>query len=195
MFTGIIQEIGKVREVRSMGTGIRLVITAPRSARALRIGESIAVSGVCQTVVDCDSSSFSVEAVEETLAKTTLSHFTTGTPVNLETPLRIGDPLGGHIVQGHVDGVGSIQSQAQSGFARVITVEIPKQLMSYVVPRGSIAINGASLTVADVCNDKSFTVSLIPETLERTNLGHLQNRDKVNIEVDVFAKYIEKLSQ
>jgi riboflavin synthase len=158
----------------------------------VREGDSVAVNGVCLTATEVSDGCFSAEVMRETLARSSLEAVGAGASVNLELPLRAGDRLGGHMVQGHVDGVGTIAELTEDGFARRVRVQAPPELLRYVVEKGSIAVDGVSLTVAEV-DERSFTVSLIPETLQRTNLGRAQTGNKVNLEVDVLAKYVEKL--
>jgi len=158
-------------------------------ASELRPGDSIAVNGVCLTAVNPTEHGFSADVMAETLRRSSLGE---GDRVNLELPLRAGDRLGGHMVQGHVDGTGRVAHTGDEGFARLVTIEADPELLKYVVEKGSIAVDGVSLTVAAV-DDSSFTVSLIPETLERTTLGEAAPGRVVNLEVDVLAKYVEKL--
>jgi len=158
----------------------------------VREGDSIAVNGVCLTASAVTSTGFAAEVMNETLHRSSLQNIDAGAEVNLELPLRPADRLGGHIMQGHVDGTGTISGQVQDGFARRLQIDAPDEVLRYVVEKGSIAVDGVSLTVAAI-DDRSFTVSLIPETLQRTNLGKAQTGDRVNLEVDVLAKYVEKL--
>jgi riboflavin synthase len=188
VFTGLVREVGTVV---SMENG-RLVLSAPQTARAAQLGDSIAVDGVCLTVVGCLDSTLSFDAVPETLARTSLGTLDRESRVNLEPSLRAGEPLGGHIVQGHVDGVATVRSVAGEGGGQRVWFDAPADLLRYVVEKGSIAVNGTSLTVADT-DDEGFAVALIPHTLGATNLGGLQRDDTVNLEVDVLAKYVEKL--
>jgi riboflavin synthase len=190
VFTGLIDDLGRVASVERSAEGARLRIEAS-FAPELREGDSVAVNGVCLTATDVDLGSFSSEAMNETLARTSLGGLEDGARVNLELPLRAGDRLGGHVVQGHVDGVGTIAALADDGFAVRVRVEAPERVLRYVVEKGSIAVDGVSLTVAEF-DEGSFTVSLIPETLERTNLGSVAPGERVNLEVDVLAKYVEK---
>ncbi len=190
MFTGLIAELGHVARVERSPEGARVRIEASTAAE-LRDGDSVAVNGVCLTATEVDGGAFSAEAMHETLARTSLGALDAGARVNLELPLRAGDRLGGHVVQGHVDGVGTIRALGDDGFARRVRIEAPEAVLRYVVEKGSIAVDGVSLTVAEL-DDRSFTVSLIPETLERTNLGSAQPGQAVNLEVDVLAKYVEK---
>ena len=158
----------------------------------LNAGDSIAINGVCLTAVDLAGDSFVADAMNETLARSSLGDLAPGSSVNLELPLRATDRLGGHVVQGHVDGVGEVLDQHDDGFARRIRIGAPAEVLRYVVEKGSIAVDGVSLTVTEV-DERSFTVSLIPETLERTTLGGIGAGRRVNLEVDVLAKYVEKL--
>jgi riboflavin synthase len=191
MFTGIIQERGRIEHVGSSADGITLTVSAAL-AGDLREGDSIAVSGVCVTASPEERTRFRADVMHETLALTSLADAAAGTLVNLELPLRACDRLGGHIIQGHVDGLGTVGSVAEDGFARLVRIEAPAQLLRYAVQKGSIAIDGVSLTIASI-GPRSFTVSLIPETLKRTTLGRLEPGARVNLEVDVLAKYVEKL--
>ena len=193
MFTGIITEMGTIVNVEDLGGGVRITVDAPESVLSLGPGDSIACNGACQTVVNKQGSQFSVEAVEETLKKTTLGSLTRGQRVNLELPLRLGDRLGGHMVQGHVDGVGHIARVNAIATSTLIDVELPPDLMGYVIPVGSIAIDGISLTVASV-GRKSITVSIIPHTLEHTTLCDAKKGMAVNVECDLIGKYIQNLA-
>jgi riboflavin synthase len=190
VFTGLIAELGRVSSVERSADGARIRIEAG-SAAELREGDSVAVNGVCLTATEIEDGSFAAEAMNETLARTSLGALKDGAPVNLELPLRASDRLGGHVVQGHVDGLGTVAARDADGFARRVRVEAPEDVLRYVVEKGSIAVDGVSLTVAEL-DDRSFTVSLIPETLERTNLGSAAVGTPVNLEVDVLAKYVEK---
>lgn len=191
MFTGLIADLGELTEVEPTGEGHRLRICT-RLAGELSEGDSVAVDGVCLTATAVEQRSFRVEAMNETLRLTSLAELRPGAPVNVELPLRAADRLGGHIVQGHVDGVGIVTAVEVDGFARRLTIEPPGELLRYVARKGSITVSGVSLTVAEL-RGRCFTVSLIPETLERTNLGTVAPRDVVNLEVDVVAKYVERL--
>jgi riboflavin synthase len=182
--------LGRVSSVERSADGARIRIEAS-SASELREGDSVAVNGVCLTATEIDGGSFAAEAMNETLARTSLGTLDDGAPVNLELPLRAGDRLGGHVVQGHVDGLGTVVASAEDGFARRVRVDAPEDVLRYVVEKGSIAVDGVSLTVVEL-DRRSFTVSLIPETLERTNLGSVEPGTRVNLEVDVLAKYVEK---
>ena len=191
MFTGIIQELGRIEHVGASADGVTLTVSAALASH-LREGDSIAVSGVCLTASPEARMRFRAEVMHETLSRTSLADAASGTLVNLELPLRASDRLGGHIVQGHVDGLGTVGSVAEDGFARLVRVEASAQLLRYAVAKGSITVDGVSLTIASI-GPRSFTVSLIPETLKRTTLGQLQPGARVNLEVDVLAKYVEKL--
>jgi riboflavin synthase len=158
----------------------------------LQTGDSIAVNGVCLSATALANGSFVADAMNETLSRTSLGDLEPGSEVNLELPLRAADRLGGHVVQGHVDAVGTVAEVAPDGFARRVRVEAPAEVMRYVIEKGSIAVDGVSLTVAGL-DERSFTVSLIPDTVERTNLGRATVGDRVNLEVDVLAKYVERL--
>jgi riboflavin synthase len=192
MFTGLVQELGTVRELTDIGGGVRLTISASLTEDLLE-GGSVAVNGVCLTATVVRDDHFQADVMNETLERTALTGLSLGARVNLELPLRAGEPLGGHIVQGHVDGVGRVVETEQDGFARRARIDADPGVLRYVVVKGSITVDGVSLTVAAV-DDRSFTVSLIPETLERTNLGAVQDGTNVNLEVDILAKYVEKLA-
>jgi riboflavin synthase len=191
MFTGLVQGIGRVAAIERSDDGARITIETPLASE-LNAGDSIAVNGVCLSAAALRDGSFASDAMNETLARSSLGDLTLDAQVNLELPLRATDRLGGHVVQGHVDGIGTVANVAEDGFARRIRVEASPDLLRYVIEKGSIAVDGVSLTVADL-DSRSFTVSLIPETLQRTNLGHARPGDRVNLEVDVLAKYVEKL--
>jgi riboflavin synthase len=188
MFTGLVQSLGTVEEA----AGGRLRVRA--DLEDLAPGDSVAVNGVCLTATEAAAGGFSADVMEETLRRSSLGRLGPGDPVNLELPLRASDRLGGHVVQGHVDGLGEVREIRHEGIARLVTVAADPDLLRYVVPKGSIAVDGVSLTVADL-GDDAFTVSLIPETLERTTLGSAHAGDAVNLEVDVLAKYVERLVQ
>ncbi len=191
MFTGLIGDVGVVAELASDPAGAQLAITTD-IAHELRPGDSIAVNGVCLTATTVAEGGFAADVMRETLERSSLGAATAGTRVNLELPLRAGERLGGHVVQGHVDGIGSVESVREEGFARILTVGSEPAILRYVASKGSIALDGVSLTVAEVA-EESFTVSLIPETLERTNLGLGPVGRSVNLEVDILAKYVERL--
>jgi len=191
MFTGIVQEIGRVRGVDSGGAGARIAIEAS-FAGGLREGDSVCVEGACLTAVALRPDGFEADMMNQTLGLTTLGDLSAGSPVNLEPALRAGDPLGGHIVQGHVDGVGEVTDVREDGFARRVTIRVPAGLERYLVEHGSVTVAGVSLTVAGLVGD-AFEVSLIPETLERTTLGAAVAGARVNLELDVVARYVERL--
>jgi len=187
MFTGLVSHLGTIGSL----DGGRIVVSTPLGAD-LGEGDSVAVNGVCLTATGVRPDGFTADVMEETLRRTALGSLGPGAPVNLELPLRAADRLGGHFVQGHVDGVGTVASLEDEGFARLVEIEADPGLMRYVVEKGSIAVDGVSLTVASL-GEGTFGVSLIPETLERTTLGRASPGDSVNLEVDVLAKYVERL--
>jgi riboflavin synthase len=189
MFTGIVQEIGRAKE----NGGSSLIIEAAASLDGLKLGDSIAVNGTCLTVASLDEGSFSVDTMPETLRRTNLGLLTPGAPVNLEQALTLSTPLGGHITQGHVDATGSLVSTDPEGDALMMRFEAPPQVMKYIVEKGFIAVDGASLTVVD-CDESAFSVSIIPYTRENTILGSNKVGDLVNLEVDILAKYVERLA-
>jgi riboflavin synthase len=190
MFTGIIKELGQVEAVESSAEGARLRIRAELVSE-LGEGDSVSVNGACLTATSVMSGAFEADVMHQTLELTTLGELEAGASVNLELPLRASDRLGGHVVQGHVDGTASVSEVTDDGFARRLRVELPEELLPYVVEHGSIAIEGVSLTVADL-GDPELEVSLIPETLERTTLGRLRPGDRVNVECDVLARYVRR---
>ena len=190
MFTGIVRERGRVASLEEGPDGVRLEISAPETASQLGIGDSVSVSGACLTATEVSNGSFSVTAVAETLSRTTLGRLSAEDDVNLETAARVGDPLGGHFVQGHVDGLGRVASVDDGGRVRI---EAGPEILRYCVEKGSIAVDGVSLTIAGL-RDGAFEVALIPHTLEVTTLGALEPGDEVNLEVDVLAKYVERLT-
>ena len=192
MFTGLVAGTGTVESLERDGGGVRLRVRS-ELAGELGPGDSVAVNGVCLTAVAPDAEGFSADVMAETLRRSSLGPLGEGDSVNLELPLRAGDRLGGHIVQGHVDGTGAVESVRDEGLARVVRVAAPAELLRYVVEKGSIAVDGVSLTVSAV-DDEAFEVSLIPETLERTTLGAAEPGRTLNLEVDVLAKYVEKLT-
>ena len=191
MFTGLVADLGTVTSVDATADGVRLAVS---TALAPEIGEgdSVSVNGVCLTATAIADGRFSADVMRETLRRSSLAEVAEGAEVNLELPLRAGDRLGGHVVQGHVDGVGTIAEVREDGFSRIVEISAPAETLRYVVEKGSIAVDGISLTVASV-TDERFSVALIPETLERTNLGAAALGQPVNLEVDVLAKYVEKL--
>ncbi len=191
MFTGLIGDLGSVTGLEQNGAGATLEIRT-RLANELTAGDSIAVNGVCLTATEVRDASFQTQAMLETLDRSALGSLRPGAPVNLELALRVGDRLGGHVVQGHIDGTGAVRAVREEGFARVVEIEIEPPLRRYLVQKGSVAVDGVSLTVSALHED-GFSVSLIPETLARTNLGGIAVGDLVNIEVDVLAKHAERL--
>ncbi len=191
MFTGLVEDLGTVDAVDATEDGARLTVRT-RLAAELGAGDSIAVNGVCLTAVDLTPEGFTADVMNETLSRSSLGAAQGGSPVNLELALRADGRLGGHIMQGHVDGVGTVASITEDGLARRIAIAAAPELLRYVVEKGSIAIDGVSLTVATV-DDEQFSVSLIPETLARTNLGDVVVGTRVNLEVDIMAKYAEKM--
>jgi riboflavin synthase len=191
VFTGLIAGLGEVVSADYTDDGVRLSVSSALASE-LAEGDSVAVNGVCLTATAVGPEGFEAEVMNETLARSSLRGAEPGSELNLELPLRASDRLGGHVVQGHVDGVGTISAVRADGFALRVEIEPPAELMRYVVSKGSVAVDGVSLTVADL-DDSSFTVSLIPETLERTNLGAARPGRQVNLEVDVLAKYVERL--
>jgi riboflavin synthase len=191
VFTGLIEDVGTVESVDRGGDGARLRI-ATRLGAELALGDSIAVDGCCLTATAADESGFETEAMNQTLQVAALDSVGEGSRVNLELAMQAGDRFGGHIVQGHVDGIGTVASTEDDGFARRVRVELPAQLLRYVIDKGSITLSGVSLTVAEL-GDSWAEVSLIPETLERTNLGEIAPGDRINVECDVVAKYVERL--
>ncbi len=191
MFTGIVEETGIIASIKPGSSGKEITLQGNKIIEGAGIGDSIAVDGVCLTVKRISGREFSADLSEETLKLTTLSELNPGSKVNLERALKMSDRLGGHFVTGHIDGKGSISQKAVSNQSAEITIAVPGQIMQYVVKKGSIAVNGISLTVAR-CDSGSFTVAIIPLTLQVTNLGIKKIGDEVNIETDVIGKYIEK---
>jgi len=192
VFTGIVRELGRVASVDPGEGGIRLEVEAPATAATTGLGDSVAVNGCCLTAVAVEGGRIAFDAVPETLARTSLGRLTTGSAVNIEPALRAGEPLGGHYVQGHVDGLGAVRSVADEGSGRRIWFDAPAGILRYVVEKGSITVEGTSLTVAGLDGD-GFAVALIPHTLDVTTLGSLEPGAPVNLEVDVLAKYVERL--
>jgi riboflavin synthase len=192
VFTGIVREVGRVASLQGGEDGVRLVVVAPQTAPATGVGDSIAVNGVCLTAASVEDERLGFDAVPETLRRTTLGKLQEGEDVNLEPALRAGDPMGGHVVQGHVDGVGTVQSVEAEGEGLRVFVTAPPSLLRYCVEKGSIALEGVSLTVAELAED-AFAVALVPHTLDATTLGRLAPGRAVNVEVDVLAKYVERL--
>jgi riboflavin synthase len=191
MFTGLIADLGSVSALERNGAGATLGIQTGLAGQ-LGLGDSIAVNGVCLTVSEIDDSGFRAQAMMETLKRSSLGELQAGAPVNLELALRAGERLGGHIVQGHIDGIGTVSGVREEGFARVLEIQIEPRLERYLVEKGSVALDGVSLTVSAL-HEHGFAVSLIPETLGRTNLGSIGEGAPVNIEVDILAKQVERL--
>ncbi|MFF2962645.1 riboflavin synthase [Streptomyces sp. NPDC057963] len=192
MFTGIVEELGEVTAVEELGDASRFRLRGPVVTEGAKHGDSIAVNGVCLTVVDLGDGEFTADVMAETLNRSSLGALETGSRVNLERPMAVGGRLGGHIVQGHVDGTGRIVERKVSENWEIVKISLPADLTRYVVEKGSITVDGVSLTVVDAGPDY-FTISLIPTTLALTTLGIKQPGDPVNLEVDVIAKYVERL--
>jgi len=192
MFTGIIEEIGVVQAVKLWGNQARISIEAHFVVEDLKIGDSIAVNGVCLTATTVSKNSFSADVSRETLRVTNLGNLHLKSQANLERALRVSDRLGGHLVQGHVDDTARILAMQKDGDTLILTVSLPESIRRYIVPKGSIAIDGISLTV-NACDDKSFTCTIIPYTLEQTNLSFRKVGDVVNLESDIIGRYLEKL--
>jgi riboflavin synthase len=192
VFTGIVEELGEIAEIDVEPTGARLAVQAPKLAPLADIGDSISISGCCLTVVAIDNELLRFEAVPETLSRTSLGALRVGDRVNLEDALRAGEPFGGHLVQGHVDAVGEISAIEPEGDGYRITVQTPSEQMRYLAERGSIGVAGISLTVAAL-RDDGFEVAVIPHTWNSTTVSHWKVGDPVNLEVDVIAKYVERL--
>jgi riboflavin synthase len=195
MFTGIVEELGETVAVDDLGDAARLTVRGPRVTQDVANGDSIAVNGVCLTVASTSGDTFTADVMRETLSRSGLGALTPGTPVNLECSVRLADRLGGHLVQGHVDGTGTIVSRTPADHWDVVRIGLPPgpaSLARYIVAKGSVAVDGISLTISSV-SATWFEVSLIPETLKRTTLGAKQPGQTVNLEVDVIAKYVEKL--
>ncbi|MGW1766259.1 riboflavin synthase [Streptomyces sp. NPDC002073] len=192
MFTGIVEELGEVTAVEELEDASRFRLRGPVVTEGAKHGDSIAVNGVCLTVVETADGEFTADVMAETLKRSSLGALTAGSRVNLERPMALGGRLGGHLVQGHVDGTGAIVSRTPSEHWEIVKVSLPRQLSRYVVEKGSITVDGVSLTVVEAAADW-FTISLIPTTLALTTLGIKQAGDPVNLEVDVLAKYVERL--
>jgi len=191
MFTGLIADLGVVAGVERDREGATLEIESALAGE-LRVGDSVAVNGVCLTATEVLDDGFRAQAIAETLERSSLGELQGGARVNLELPLRAGERLGGHIVQGHVDGTGTVAAARDEGFSRVLNIAVAPSLARYVVEKGSVAVDGVSLTVSAL-GDEGFAVSLIPETLQRTNLGAIAQGAVVNVEVDILAKHVERL--
>ena len=192
MFTGIVEELGEVVAVEELGDASRFTLRGPLVTEDARHGDSIAVNGVCLTVVDAGDGTFTADVMAETLKRSSLGALRPGSPVNLERAMALGGRLGGHLVQGHVDGTVTILARTPAEHWEIVTVSLPQDLARYVVEKGSITVDGISLTVVEAAADH-FTVSLIPTTLALTTLGTKQPGEPVNLEVDVLAKYVERL--
>ncbi len=195
MFTGIVEELGEVVAVERLADAARLTVRGPRVTAEAQHGDSIAVNGVCLTVTDATDKTFTADVMAETLHRTALGALAPGSPVNLERPVQLGGRLGGHLVQGHADGAGVILSRAPGEHWDLVRIALPPGLARYVVLKGSVTVDGVSLTVSGLggTDEPWFEVSLIPTTLELTTLGRLQPGSQVNLEVDVIAKYVESL--
>ena len=192
MFTGIVEELGTIVELDVATTGARLAVQAPKLARLAQIGDSISISGCCLTVVSMDNELLHFEAVPETLSRTALGRLAVGDHVNLEDAIRAGEPFGGHLVQGHVDGVGEVSAIEPEGDGHRIAIRTPRDLLRYLAEKGSIGVAGISLTVASL-RDDGFEVAVIPHTWNSTTVSGWEVGDPVNLEVDVIAKYVERL--
>jgi riboflavin synthase len=192
MFTGIVRERGRVASVEGDGNGIRIRLDAPLTAAEVAIGDSVSLNGCCLTVVEAANGMLAFDAVPETLSRSSLDGLEAGDELNVEPALRAGDPLGGHYVQGHVDGVGRVRSVEPEGEGRRISFDAPPDVLRYCVEKGSVAVDGVSLTIAEL-GEAGFAVALIPHTLAATTLGTLEPGARANIEADVLAKYVERL--
>ena len=190
MFTGIIEEVGIIKEIRSQSGGVRLTVGGKVVLKEMKIGDSIAINGACLTATEIKTPHFSADVSRETLDKTNLGKLKPGDKVNLERPLRLSDRLGGHLVAGHVDGIGIIRGMTKKGDTSILTFEAPKEVMKYLVYKGSIAIDGISLTVNDIQRNR-FNVTIIPHTARTTTLGIKKIGEIVNLEVDLIGKYVE----
>ena len=194
MFTGIIEEIGKINSIKPVSGSYRITVSAKIVTRDLKIDDSVSLNGACQTVIHKTDSEFTVEAVEETIRKSTLGNFKPGQKINLERAMKIGDRLDGHLVQGHVDCIGRVQTIQSEGTGKLLWLEYPAEFSKYVVPVGSICIDGVSLTVAKKENNR-LMVSIIPHTWKLTTLGELKSGSEVNLEFDIIGKYVESLNE
>jgi riboflavin synthase len=192
VFTGIVEELGTITAVEGDGDGLRLQIDAPGLAPLCNIGDSVNVSGCCLTVVAVDGSALAFDAVPETLRRTALGGLAAGASVNLEDALRAGEPYGGHIVQGHVDGVGELVERRDEGIGRWLRFHAPEHVQRYLIEKGSVTVAGVSLTVAAL-HDDGFSVAIVPHTLQVTTFGSLAVGDPVNLEADMIARYVERL--
>ena len=194
MFTGIVRERGRVvsADLNGDGGALRLRIAAPQTAEQTSLGDSVSVAGCCLTAVEADSGDLVFDAVPESLARTTLCELAAGAEVNLEPALRAGDPLGGHYVQGHVDGIGRVRSVEPEGEGARLWLDLPSDVLRYCVEKGSLAVDGVSLTIAAV-DERGVAIALVPHTLGETTLSALEPGDAANLEADVLAKYVERL--
>jgi riboflavin synthase len=192
VFTGIVRERGRVASVEGDDAGIRIRLDAPLTAAEVAIGDSVSLNGCCLTVVEAVDGTLAFDAVPETLSRSSLDRLAAGDELNVESAVRAGDPLGGHYVQGHVDGVGTVRSIEPEGEGRRIWIDAPSEVLRYCVEKGSIAVDGVSLTIAEL-DETGFAVALIPHTLAATTLGTLEPGARVNLEADVLAKYVERL--
>ncbi len=192
MFTGLVEELGKVKSIARSAKSVRLTVAAGKVVEDVKIGDSIAVNGTCLTVVEYTKQWFTADVMPETVDSTALARLQIGDTVNLERTLRMGDRFGGHIVSGHIDGIGTIMAKEANDIAVIVKIATDPQVMRYIIKKGSIAIDGISLTVVDYAQDW-FTVSLIPHSAKMTTLGYKQTGDIVNLEADVIGKYVEKL--
>ena len=192
MFTGLVAELGTVQRLARQGSSYHLTVGAKKVLDNLKIGDSVAVNGACLTVVRMDEGGFTADVMPETVRLTNIGSLQPGSKVNLERTLRLCDGLDGHIVSGHVEGLGTISEQRPEGIAVVVTIDTPPELLKYIIKKGSIAIDGISLTVTEV-TDTSFSVSLIPHTAKETTLGFKKVGDSVNLETDILGKYVERM--
>ena len=192
MFTGLVAELGTVQRLARQGSSYHLTVGAKKVLANLKIGDSVAVNGACLTVVRMDEGGFTADVMPETVRLTNIGSLQPGSKVNLERTLRLCDGLDGHIVSGHVEGLGTISEQRPEGIAVVVTIDTPPELLKYIIKKGSIAIDGISLTVTEV-TDTSFSVSLIPHTAKETTLGFKKVGDSVNLETDILGKYVERM--
>jgi riboflavin synthase len=192
MFTGIVEEMGAVTSMEKTLAGTRLAILASTVMHDLKVGDSVSVNGTCLTVVTKDERSFAVEVSPETLSVTTLGHLTAGAPVNLERAMKLNERIGGHLVAGHVDGVGTIRNRRQEGNAIFFTIEAPHEILRYCIVKGSVTVDGISLTINEVTAN-GFSVAIVPHTAKVTTLGLKQVGDSVNLESDLIGKYVERL--
>lgn len=191
MFTGLVEEIGKVTRIERSGSACTITVAAEMVAEGIQLGDSVSINGCCLTVIDMSGKNLSFQAGEETLAKTSLGGLDTASPVNLERALRAADRLGGHYVSGHIDAIGHVASRRDQGDWAEFRVDVPRELTTQMANKGSIAVDGVSLTLVDV-GDSDFSVALIPHTLQVTTLGRLEVGDVVNVETDILAKYVQQ---